>query len=46
MTGMQKTLCINLHEIVAAIEAGKYGIDDDVDTDALLDDLEDILATA
>ena len=46
MIGMQKTLFLSLREIAIAIEAGKYGVDDDVDTEALMDDLEDILAEA
>ena len=42
MTGMQETLVLGLREIAAAIEAGKYGNDDDIDYEATFDDVEDL----
>lgn len=46
MTGTQETLVLGLKEIAAAVEAGKYGTDDDVDLDAALDDIEDLMTKA
>lgn len=44
MTGMQKTAYEAVKEVAANILSGKYGKDDDIDIDALEDDLEDATA--
>lgn len=46
MTGTQKTLVLGLKEIAAAVEAGKYGIDDDVDLEVVFDDVEEMMTRA
>ena len=44
VTGTQKTL--GLMELAAAVEAGKYGTDDEVDLDEVEDDLETLMLQA
>ncbi len=42
MSDKQTSLAQRLHETAAAVEAGKYGTGDDVDLDAVNDDLDEI----
>ena len=39
MNGMQKTAYDRIAELLAAIEGGKYGRDDDLDVEGLANDL-------
>ena len=40
---VQNRIALMLKELVAAVEAGKYGEEDVVDTNAIMDDVEEIL---
>lgn len=46
MTGTQKTLALGLREIASAVEAGKYGTDDEVDLETAFDDIEELITKA
>lgn len=46
MITTQGTLAVAFRELASAIEAGKYGEGDDVDTDAINDDLEEFMTKA
>ena len=39
----QNRIMLGLKELVTALEAGKYGEEDAVDTEAIRDDVEEIL---
>ena len=44
VSGMQETVCERLKEMERKVREGAYGLEDELDVDAVRDDLEDITA--
>jgi len=43
MGGLQKTLAEGLREILDKVESGAYGKDDDINVEAVEEDIEDVM---